>query len=1496
MRGSSALGPVVVTQRPGYRSPGQIEEYQQIVPGRLDVPPFTAAGTADSFFDVFFEIEVAGRLMYPKWAKRMSSVIDHKPPGEGTVYESSEIIPLVDAAGNPTGYSIGRTRHIPVPRDFVEVDVMPDTTALVQLVGGPLGNLPVPLILHGSSEAHVFFEGPLEGDAEDDDGDGRDDVATQLVAMNLTDGSVTLRLNPAQATLGQIEELVNNHAGLLDLDPFAPGDADSFFDVFFEIELPDGTVVHNGAPLGIQAVISEKPPLARYIHLIPPSGPIELLNANNLPTGVFLVSAEHYTGHIERDVMEQTTALLQLKGIPGSTAVTSFVLNGPSVADVYFEAAEGQARDDDGDGRDEVETELVAMNLTDGNITLRLNPAQVSAGQIEEHANATPGTLDVAPFTTAGQADSLFDVFFEIELPDGSAVHNQRPVRVQAVIDHKPPIARYIHLLPDDGPIELLDADNEPTGVYLVSAVHYTGKIEVDHFENSLAEVELIDPLGNSELVQLSGPSTAHVYFEGAEGRADDDNGNGRDEVAAELVQLDLLGTSSLGQVAVRLSSRLPSPGQIEETANATPGTLDVPPFAAAGTADSFFDVFFEIQVGNRVLYPARPKRISSVIDHKPPRPGTVYQSPDVIPLMDAFGRPTGFFIGAARHIPVPGDELFVERDVLAETTALIQLAGGPLGPDPVPFVLRGPAEAHVFFDGPREGDAADDDGDGRDEVQTELVSLNLTGGGVSLRIRELTAHPHQRSRGQIEELVNSTPGTLDVDPFAPGDAESFFDVFFEIELADGSVVHNHQPLRVQAVIDEKPPRGTRYLHIIPAQPVALLDENEQPTGVRVVQAEHVTGYVEVDSFPQSVALIELQNPQGNIERVRLSGPSTVHVFFEGVEGQAGDDDGDGRDEVATEMVQLDLAGRLVDGTPVHVRLDPARRAPGEIEDRAGGTPGILDLPPFSGPAWADSFFDVFFEIQMGSQILHAAGPVRMTAAISHKPPAPGELYVNPFTLPIALLDANGNDTRYRLVREVHLPNPDQVPPTVTIGQAAGQPDPATSAPIRFSVVFSEYVAGLTGADVSFAGSTAPGTLSASVTEVAPLDGTAYEVTVAGMTGSGLVVASIPAGAAHDLAGNPNAPSTSTDNTVNFNPPPTTVYRFDFGSYGSPQQPGFTAVIPQNLYTAAKGFGWAGAARVAGVDRRDPNMSPLRRDLNYARDGTFKVNVPSDGHTVYNVRVYHSNPKYDGVVPYNLDNFDVYAEGSLQYHVDSVPAGTSVVRAFSVTVSADGVLDLRFRDLGGRDLNFAVSGLEISAGLLPGETPLLADGDPWDGAAAINLNRLPPVVAEAVGRWSEAGLTADQLAALSQVQFSVADLGGAYLGLANPASRFIRIDDDAAGFGWSLPASRAASRSPADGRPGPASTGIDLFTVVMHELGHVLGYDHASDIDDLMSPVLARDRRLVDGGEGLAEAESSDELLDMLAADLASKRQDRPADAALVSLVNGRPARTRATA
>ncbi|MGH8897606.1 MAG: fibronectin type III domain-containing protein, partial [Egibacteraceae bacterium] len=110
----------------------------------------------------------------------------------------------------------------------------------------------------------------------------------------------------------------------------------------------------------------------------------------------------------------------------------------------------------------------------------------------------------------------------------------------------------------------------------------------------------------------------------------------------------------------------------------------------------------------------------------------------------------------------------------------------------------------------------------------------------------------------------------------------------------------------------------------------------------------------------------------------------------------------------------------------------------------------------------------------------------------------------------------------------------------VTVNQAGTQADPTSSTPILFTVVFNEAVTGFATGDVTLGG-TAPGTLTGTVTEIAPNNGTTYTVAVSGMTGSGTVTASLNAGVATDTAGNGNAASTSTDNSVTFDSAAPTV-------------------------------------------------------------------------------------------------------------------------------------------------------------------------------------------------------------------------------------------------------------------------------------------------------------------------------------------------------------------
>ena len=175
----------------------------------------------------------------------------------------------------------------------------------------------------------------------------------------------------------------------------------------------------------------------------------------------------------------------------------------------------------------------------------------------------------------------------------------------------------------------------------------------------------------------------------------------------------------------------------------------------------------------------------------------------------------------------------------------------------------------------------------------------------------------------------------------------------------------------------------------------------------------------------------------------------------------------------------------------------------------------------------------------------------------------------------------------------------DVTAPTVTINQAVGQADPTGTTPMNFTVVFSEAVTGFVTGDVTLSSSTAGGSKSGTVTG----SGTTYNVAVTGMTTAGNVVATVAAGVASDASGNLNVVSTSTDNSVSWDPfaGPTVTINQAAG------QPDPTATSPINFTVTF-------SAPVTGFDATDVTL--------VSTAGTVYAVVTATSTSVYNVAVY----------------------------------------------------------------------------------------------------------------------------------------------------------------------------------------------------------------------------------------------------------------------------------
>jgi len=129
---------------------------------------------------------------------------------------------------------------------------------------------------------------------------------------------------------------------------------------------------------------------------------------------------------------------------------------------------------------------------------------------------------------------------------------------------------------------------------------------------------------------------------------------------------------------------------------------------------------------------------------------------------------------------------------------------------------------------------------------------------------------------------------------------------------------------------------------------------------------------------------------------------------------------------------------------------------------------------------------------------------------------------------------------------------------------------------------------------------------------------------------------------------------------------------------------------------------------------------------------------------------------------------------------------------------------------------------------------LMASGEAQEPAETILVvyEQLAPVVQEAIVRLTEIyQLDTADVALLNSVNFEIADLDGLTLGYTS--GTIVQIDINAAGHGWFIdttPSDDTEFTLLDDGTlqanlSSPASGDMDLLTVVMHELSHVLGYD-----------------------------------------------------------------------
>jgi probable HAF family extracellular repeat protein len=157
--------------------------------------------------------------------------------------------------------------------------------------------------------------------------------------------------------------------------------------------------------------------------------------------------------------------------------------------------------------------------------------------------------------------------------------------------------------------------------------------------------------------------------------------------------------------------------------------------------------------------------------------------------------------------------------------------------------------------------------------------------------------------------------------------------------------------------------------------------------------------------------------------------------------------------------------------------------------------------------------------------------------------------------------------------------------------------------------------------------------------------------------------------------------------------------------------------------------------------------------------------------------------------------------------------------------------------------DFLAPGWHRHAFLMVPGAPLQADAAGTSASSeALDPNQVQPLLTEALTRWRTAGV---DVSALAGIDIRIADLDDTTLGLAS--GNTIWLNDNAAGWGWFVdPTPWDDSEFTTPGDEGEQNR-MDLLTVLTHEIGHLLDYEHEND--GVMQETLTAGTRLTPRGE-----------------------------------------------
>jgi Ca2+-binding RTX toxin-like protein len=151
------------------------------------------------------------------------------------------------------------------------------------------------------------------------------------------------------------------------------------------------------------------------------------------------------------------------------------------------------------------------------------------------------------------------------------------------------------------------------------------------------------------------------------------------------------------------------------------------------------------------------------------------------------------------------------------------------------------------------------------------------------------------------------------------------------------------------------------------------------------------------------------------------------------------------------------------------------------------------------------------------------------------------------------------------------------------------------------------------------------------------------------------------------------------------------------------------------------------------------------------------------------------------------------------------------------------------------DAGYAPASVQSTAG---GIAALTASQSSSETAEVADLTsaQLQPLIQVAMAKWMRSGLIdEEQIKQLRQLNFEIGDLEGLALGQTDSGTHTITVDINGAGYGWFIDRTPNQDREFVDNVASEDSDAygkMDLLSVLIHEIGHYLGFDH-DDSDDL---------------------------------------------------------------